>query len=470
MPGAGSTSRRTRDVFARLNNEPKNVFTTSEEDLQYPQSLGGDEYNQFVLFTMYESASAEMKEISKKVRFGQQQLSLEKAAAAEEFASSGIIQGLFGKGVASAVAAGTIGGLKAGENFIEGTLEYLTELSVDSGFLETVTGGVSAITNFIGFTNSDTSAQKAAIAFLKTEEGKDAIRRDAQALFNPEGDTTYNNNVADYGVARANKDQTKQFVSPDESFRKDRSQSTIDYADSLGLGIKDREASVAYNRIKMGAATQKAPTNIALYIPNKIVNNAGINYNGVDFGTLQALKGIATGDLQGAAPIFKRKLGAFADSVLSIVGTDLNSEAAMQAVTGLAINPRQQQLFNGVNTRTFDFSFSFAPRNQKEAKEVNKIVRAFRRYSHPEIAINGYMLDVPAEFEIRYYKVYNDSVTRENLFLNKIGRCVLETISVDYTPNAVMSTFPDGSPVRTTIVMSFKELRPLTREDIDEGY
>ena len=127
-------------------------------------------------------------------------------------------------------------------------------------------------------------------------------------------------------------------------------------------------------------------------------------------------------------------------------------------------------MFQGVNTRSFDFSFSFAPRNQNEAKEVNKIVRAFRRYAHPELAISGYMLDVPAEFEVRYYKVYNDGITRENLFLNKIGRCALTAINVDFTPNAVMSTFPDGSPVRTTVVMSFQELRPLTREDIEEGY
>ena len=155
----------------------------------------------------------------------------------------------------------------------------------------------------------------------------------------------------------------------------------------------------------------------------------------------------------------------------SIIGADINAESVAQAVTGLAINPRQEMLFNQVQPRSFDFSFSFAPRNAKEAQEVAEIVRTFRKYAHPSIyGVGAGGLRVPAEFEIRYYKVYNNDVTAENLFLNKIGRCALTAINVDFTPNAVMSTFPDGSPVRTTLTMTFQELRPLTREDIEEGY
>jgi hypothetical protein len=138
-------------------------------------------------------------------------------------------------------------------------------------------------------------------------------------------------------------------------------------------------------------------------------------------------------------------------------------------VSGLAINPRQQQTFNGVNTRGFDFTFSFAPKNQKEAVEVSKIIRAFRKKAHPSLN-NKTFLNVPDEFEIRYYKVFNNGVVAENLFLNKIGRCALTAINVDYTPNGINATFPDGSPVRTSLTMQFTELRPLVREDIEEGY
>ena len=470
MPGAGSsTSRINRDVFARLGDEPKSVFAKSEEDLQYPQNLGGDEYNQFVLFTMYEKSSAEMKEQSRKVISAGQQLNAFRDETAKEFAESGVIRSLFGESASYITARIAQGVAKAAENAFEGLAEYQFNLALDSGVISLST----SVANFLQrqFTSVDYSEEnEAAIKFLKTDEGREYVRKEFQAIIQQEADTRYNNNVEAYKKAYDQREASKQFISTDESFLKDRSQSTIEYADSLGLGIKDRSASNTYNRVRLGSATQKAPTNIALYIPNKIVNNANISYNGVNFSTLTALGGIITGDFAGAGPLIKRTAGSIADSALSLVGTDLNSEAALQAVSGLAINPKQQMMFQGVNTRSFDFSFSFAPRNQNEAKEVNKIVRAFRRYAHPELAISGYMLDVPAEFEVRYYKVYNDGITRENLFLNKIGRCALTAINVDFTPNAVMSTFPDGSPVRTTVVMSFQELRPLTREDIEEGY
>jgi len=43
-------------------------------------------------------------------------------------------------------------------------------------------------------------------------------------------------------------------------------------------------------------------------------------------------------------------------------------------------------------------------------------------------------------------------------------------VNVDYTPNGVNATFEDGSPVRTSLTLQFTELRPLTKEDIEEGY
>ncbi len=83
-------------------------------------------------------------------------------------------------------------------------------------------------------------------------------------------------------------------------------------------------------------------------------------------------------------------------------------------------------------------------------------------------------MEIPAEFEIRYYKIFNPGktgeVVTENLFLNKIGRCALTAINVDYTPNGVNATFEDGSPVRTSVTMTFSELRPLVRQDIEEGF
>ena len=140
------------------------------------------------------------------------------------------------------------------------------------------------------------------------------------------------------------------------------------------------------------------------------------------------------------------------------------------AVTGLAVNPREEQLFQGVQTRTFDFTFSLAPRNQEEAVVISNMIREFRKYSHPSTRRGKFFLTLPAEFDIRYYKITPNGVALENVFLNRIGRCALTNINVDYTPNGINATFEDGSPVRTSVTMTFSEYRPLTREDIEEGF
>ena len=55
QPAAGGTGRTTPTVFDRLRkSEQGGLGGTDEQDLQYPNDLGTDEYNQFVLFTVYE--------------------------------------------------------------------------------------------------------------------------------------------------------------------------------------------------------------------------------------------------------------------------------------------------------------------------------------------------------------------------------------------------------------------------------
>ena len=259
----------------------------------------------------------------------------------------------------------------------------------------------------------------------------------------------------------------------------------------LGLDVANRSGTDSTGRLRIGSATQKSDTNIALYIPNKLVNTGSIGYNGVNFELLQAAQGVGSeliaaannimsGEIMKAGDDVAAALGAvgglgvraaarIVDDLAGIVGVPLNAAEGLQQVTGLAINPRQQQVFQGVQSRGFDFTFSFAPKNQKEAIQVSKIIRAFRAAAHPSISSNAF-LNIPDEFEIRYYKIHEDGVVAENLFLNKIGRCALTNVSVDYTPNGINATFEDGSPVRTSMTLQFTELRPLTRDDIEEGY
>jgi len=442
MPSAGNTSRSSRDVFHRLNNEPSGIFdyhrhnvvsgpNKGQVDLQYPDNLGGDEYNQFVMFTMFEKTNAEIVAATKAVQTAKQELDADSAKEVNELA------------------------------------KYIADqyLHIDDS------GAVFDALKFTlntGATIADLGSEAlAALGIMEEDETWQAIVSDQETI------AKYNAAQKNYNEA---KDKFKKsFYESSETeinqFSEDRSNTTIENARLRGLNIGDRTNSINNNRVRISSATSKVDTTIALYIPNKIVNNGSLSYNGVDFSLARALSGtLQRGQYGDLAALGRRGIASFFDSLTNIIGTNLNAEQAMQAVSGLAINPRQEMLFNGVQVRTFDFTFSFAPRNKGEAQTTNQIIREFRKYAHPSLHGTGAMLNVPAEFEIRYYKVFNNDVTAENLFLNKIGRCALTAVNVDYTPNAVMSTFPDGSPVRTSLTMSFQELRPLTREDIEEGY
>ena len=423
-----------KGVFDKLSPNDNEILARNpdQEDLQFPQDLGENEYNQFILFTSFETkgekSSAARRQGARDVVTLQEDIDI----AAEENANltGSILEAeLYRNRVRDAQLPGQVptGIPNAGIfNMVNSTLAAAETYADDS----------------IDTLNASLGEGEAEVARLSAS--KDAARE----------------------AAGGSEERTLNFGRDAEDFINDRSKSTIEQQKLLGI---ERRVS-ADGRLRITSATEKSNSNIALYLPNKLVNSGSIGYNNVDLSLINAGNALIAGEFGGALGVLKRKGAAAIDDMASIFGTNLNAEAAFDQATGLVINPRMQQTFQGVNLRGFDFTFSFAPKNQKEAVEVSKIIRAFRKKAHPSLASGGTLLNIPDEFEIRYYKVFNNGVVAENLFLNKLGRCALTAINVDYTPNGINATFPDGSPVRTSLTMQFMELRPLVREDIEEGY
>ncbi len=422
-------------VFSKLSPSDNAVLNrhVDQEDLQFPQELGENEYNQFILFTSYETKG-------------------EKAAATRRQAGRDVVT--LGEDLDIADPQGQ----KLAAEVLEAKaykedIEKAQSVQIPAGV------PMSGIFNMV---RNNTLAA----AEIYAEDQFDSLKK---------AKTTADAEIERLNTRLRDAEKTSTgaiIVPPDsvgrshESFINDRSTSTIEQQKILGIQRRVTEKG----RLRLTSATEKSNSNIALYLPNKLVNSGSIGYNNVSFEVAGAAKMLMEGDFSGAGGIAGRKAIGAVDDLLSVIGVASNLQAGAEQVSGLAINPRMQQTFQGVQTRGFDFTFSFAPKNQKEAVEVSKIIRAFRRKAHPSLALNGAFLNLPDEFEIRYYKVFNNGVVAENLFLNKLGRCALQSINVDYTPNGINATFPDGSPVRTSLTMQFTELRPLIREDIEEGY
>ena len=183
--------------------------------------------------------------------------------------------------------------------------------------------------------------------------------------------------------------------------------------------------------------------------------------------------------LSTASPTVKENLAEAGKKALDIAAP--GAKAAIDIARGKVTNNRMEMVFEGVDRRSFSFSFKMMPKSESEAIAVDKIVNMFRFYMAPSFDTSGGKTTttsrtfiVPATFDIEYY--YNPG--KQNKFLNRISTCVLESCNVTYGGERTQFFRPtaggvhgDGAPpVETSIELSFKELEVITREKIAEGF
>jgi hypothetical protein len=206
---------------------------------------------------------------------------------------------------------------------------------------------------------------------------------------------------------------------------------------------------------------------IALYVPNRLEANYSVNYTEEETASFQAYA-------KGASEIgnmLKNRDMASVKQSSGVAGDVLSAFALGKADktigigAGKAVNPKKEQAFTGVNFRTFTFNYTFAPRSEAEAEIVKNIIYEFKYHMHPEfLNPSAFTYVYPSEFDIVYYNGPN-----ENKNLHKHTSCVLESMSVDYTPNTLFSTFDNGMPTQINLTLTFKELLAASKETIERG-
>lgn len=137
---------------------------------------------------------------------------------------------------------------------------------------------------------------------------------------------------------------------------------------------------------------------------------------------------------------------------------------------GTAINPQLEVLFKGIDMRTFQFDFLFAPFSQAEADNVKEIIYTFKYHAAPELLTvangggHGRYFVPPSEFDIDF--LFNGQI---NTKVHRLTTSVLTNINVDYAPNGWV-TLSDGTPVSTRMTLQFQEVEIMTKERIKEGF
>jgi hypothetical protein len=167
-----------------------------------------------------------------------------------------------------------------------------------------------------------------------------------------------------------------------------------------------------------------------------------------------------------ALAYFNRNIAAAAANIP--FGGNLTASQLFARQTGNILNPNMELLFEGVNLRSFKFSFKLTPRGPQEAAEVKNIIRTLKKNMTPQI--DGIYLNTPNIFELTYKKGSDN-----HPFLHKFKQCALTDMSVNYTGEGVYATYGGsvkdggGTPVSMIMDLGFKELEPIYSGDYNDG-
>lgn len=230
---------------------------------------------------------------------------------------------------------------------------------------------------------------------------------------------------------------------------------------------------------------KRLKTAIALHMPNQLQIRYGVQWQDKDMLTeTAAIESMSLGSVAAAAAggALAKAAGnsAAKGAAIGYAGYNMLANSSMttalslqnlpggdalQAGSGIAVNPKKEQVFRGVDFRTFNINYEFYPRSIEEARNVLNIIQQFKFHMHPEYKDDSTFLFIyPSEFDIFYYKGKD-----LNKAIHKHTSCALTDLTVNYTPNGQFTTFPDGTPTQINIQMTFKELGILTKDKVAAG-
>jgi hypothetical protein len=230
-------------------------------------------------------------------------------------------------------------------------------------------------------------------------------------------------------------------------------------------GIKDTISKLTDSNINIRQSLSPKKTRIAatvfLYMPETVNFQYNSGYNNLN--VLDVAKEVA-----GAAGSTKIPIVSTIGKIASLGISAAQSQTAKLALAtqGLAINPQQQLLFEGIDFRDYQMAFTFTPYSQQEAVDVKKIIQTFRTHAAPQIVTGagGMFFVPPSTFNLEF--MLNG---KENPNVTRVAESVITSIDVNYAPNG-WSTHPDGAPIQTTLTIQFKEIELIDRKKIQQGY
>ena len=253
---------------------------------------------------------------------------------------------------------------------------------------------------------------------------------------------------------------------------------------------------------------------IALYMPPQVSTSYGMKYadkeigvaghgidvaakaiaeaqSGPDFEAMgMKIPGVNTLRAGGSAGVdILKQLGM--EKVLKGLDAALPGAGGWEAVkSGKIVTPHMELMFEGVGRREFTFSFIMIPKSEREAQEIEDIVKVLKFAMHPDYTTKTTLgaflqpsgavdyepgsserevfktraMTFPNPFDIMY--MHKGS---ENKHIHKISTCFLTKMDVNHGGDRYQA-HADGMPQKTTINLSFTEIEIMTKSHIIAGH
>ena len=208
---------------------------------------------------------------------------------------------------------------------------------------------------------------------------------------------------------------------------------------------------------------------IALYMPASITNVQNASYQSAELGilasVLKATEGGTSIDGVDMANIITSATEIGVQAFKSGSSEQRSAANLAQISQGKVVNTRTELIFDNIDRRTFTFDFKMIPRTATEAESIRDIVKKFRSNMSPNFdstsGSNKTMI-VPSTFLIEFKPNDGD-------YLPKIGRSVCTSCNVTYGGDRPQF-YEGGSPVETSMTLTFQELEMVTSTRVESGY
>jgi hypothetical protein len=206
-----------------------------------------------------------------------------------------------------------------------------------------------------------------------------------------------------------------------------------------------------------------------LPLPKDLEESLGVRLSQDDAGMAQGITDALfniTGGQSSAADETKALIAQAAARKLN----DLSKGQAGQ-IAGAIPNPYVTLMFNGVDLRSFTFTWKFAPRNETESKMLKAMLQLIKGSALPTYSSGPGVLQYPMLCKMT---LMSQDKSWDGTEIGKEGshpiigfkHALIENVTINYSPNGIPSFFAGTSlPTFYQVSITLKEIEYFTGED-----